>query len=77
MILETGKAGKAICRVVKDEDVQVLVLGSRGKSSIRRTLMGSVSSYCVHHAHVPVVVVPRVDKLKHSEEESSSTDKGK
>ena len=70
-MLETGKAGKTICRVVKDEDVQLVVLGSRGKSSLQRTLMGSVSNYCVHHAHVPVLVVPHGERLRHHGQENN------
>jgi nucleotide-binding universal stress UspA family protein len=34
----------------------LLVVGSRGAGPIRQVLLGSVSSYCVHHAHCPVVI---------------------
>lgn len=33
-------------------------MGSRGLGTIRRTILGSVSDYVVHHANVPVVVCP-------------------
>lgn len=36
----------------------MIVMGSRGIGTIRRTFLGSVSDYCVHHAHIPVAVVP-------------------
>ena len=35
----------------------LIVTGSRGQGSIKRALMGSVSSSVVHHAHCPVMVV--------------------
>ena len=38
----------------------LLVLGSRGLGRIQQVAMGSVSRYCVEHAHCPAVVV-RVD----------------
>ena len=64
-MVETGNPGEVICSVAKDEEVDLLVVGSRGRGTIRRTLMGSVSTYCVHHAHVPVMVVPHADRHKH------------
>lgn len=50
--------GEVICKLAKDEKAQVVVIGCRGMGSLRRTFLGSVSSYCVHHAHIPVAVVP-------------------
>ncbi|MEU4445242.1 universal stress protein [Actinosynnema sp. NPDC050801] len=44
----------------------LLVVGSRGAGPIREVLLGSVSSYCVHHASCPVVVV-REPKPEHVE----------
>ncbi|XP_032228524.1 universal stress protein PHOS32 [Nematostella vectensis] len=48
----------SICDVAKREEVSMIVLGARGVGKIRRTVLGSVSDYVVHHAHVPVAVVP-------------------
>jgi nucleotide-binding universal stress UspA family protein len=39
-------------------DAALLVLGSGRKNVLARTLLGSVSEYCVRHSVVPVVVVP-------------------
>lgn len=44
-------------------DAAVLVVGSGRKSVLARTLLGSVSEYCVRHAAVPVVVVPDPARL--------------
>lgn len=41
------------------EDVDLLVVGSRGWGPARRVLLGGTAHHLVHHASCPVVVVPR------------------
>ena len=51
-----GSPAKALLDRAKDADA--LVVGSRGRGGFTGLLLGSVSQQCVHHARVPVVVVP-------------------
>lgn len=53
-----GKPGESICQLATDYDADQIVMGSRGCGTVRRTLIGSVSDYCVHHSGVPVTVIP-------------------
>ena len=50
------KAGEAIVETATEEKAQMVVMGTRGQGKVRRTLMGSVSDYVVHHAHCPVLI---------------------
>lgn len=51
-----GYPGPALVRAA--EGHALLVVGSRGRSALAETLLGSVTSYCVKHATVPVAVIP-------------------
>lgn len=48
--------GEGIVDVAKQEHAAMVVMGTRGMGTIRRTIMGSVSDYVVHHADMPVVI---------------------
>ncbi|PAA51943.1 hypothetical protein BOX15_Mlig021959g1, partial [Macrostomum lignano] len=51
-------AGPSIVQVAHEEAAELIVMGSRGSGLLRRTFLGSVSDYVLHHSHVPVIVVP-------------------
>jgi nucleotide-binding universal stress UspA family protein len=40
------------------ENSRLLVVGCRGRGSVHRLVLGSVSHYCTLHARCPVLVVP-------------------
>ncbi|WAR25520.1 YQA3-like protein [Mya arenaria] len=51
-----GKPGEVICRISEEEKCVLVVTGTRGLGTVRRTFLGSVSDYIIHHSHVPVLV---------------------
>ncbi|XP_056000477.1 universal stress protein in QAH/OAS sulfhydrylase 3'region-like [Ostrea edulis] len=51
-----GKPGEAVVHEAHAQGADVVICGTRGHGKLRRTFMGSVSDYIVHHSHVPVVV---------------------
>uniref|UniRef100_A0A1I8G217 Usp domain-containing protein n=1 Tax=Macrostomum lignano TaxID=282301 RepID=A0A1I8G217_9PLAT len=50
--------GQAIVKIAKEEKVDFIVMGTRGMGAIKRTFVGSVSDYVLHHARKPVIIVP-------------------
>lgn len=54
-----GKPGEAICTAIKECKADLVVMGSRGLGAIRRTFVGSVSDYVLHHSHMPVIICPK------------------
>jgi len=54
-----GRPGELIVEMAEKEKVTMIVVGTRGFGLLRRTIMGSVSDYVLHHAHCPVVICRR------------------
>jgi nucleotide-binding universal stress UspA family protein len=52
-----GQPAKAICDYARDNDVDLVVIGSRGHSAFTELVLGSVSSQVVHHAPCAVTVI--------------------
>jgi nucleotide-binding universal stress UspA family protein len=52
-----GLAAKSICEVAADRGVRLVIIGAHGWGRIGRLIHGSVSTYVLHHAPAPVLVV--------------------
>ncbi|ONK68857.1 uncharacterized protein A4U43_C05F16770 [Asparagus officinalis] len=55
MLLE-GDPKDVICQAAEEMHADLLVVGSRGLSMLRRAFLGSVSDYVAHHANCPVLI---------------------
>jgi nucleotide-binding universal stress UspA family protein len=53
----TGEAGESIVDAAAAERADLVVVGSRGRGSLGRAILGSVSDHVVRHAPCPVMVV--------------------
>ena len=54
-----GDPREALLEVARQEDVDLIVVGSHGRTGLEKLLMGSVSSHVVNHAPCSVLVVRR------------------
>lgn len=48
----------AIAARIAEEDVDLVVMGTHGRSGFERAILGSVAESVIHRSHVPVLVVP-------------------
>lgn len=55
-VTKEGAAGEAIVAIAEKEKANLIVTGTRGMGKLRRTFLGSVSDYVIHHAKCPVLV---------------------
>jgi nucleotide-binding universal stress UspA family protein len=62
--IEVGDVAPTVCRIAEELHVDVLVVGSHGRTGLERLLLGSVSEHIVRHAPCPVLVVRGVDHDK-------------
>ncbi|KAF8570811.1 hypothetical protein P879_03068 [Paragonimus westermani] len=53
-----SKSGSTIVRSIADHKADVVIMANRGLGAVRRTFLGSVSDYVLHHSLKPTVIVP-------------------
>ncbi len=56
-----GHAGFQILDCARRHEADLVVLGSRGLGGVKGLLLGSVTTYAVHHIRRPLLVVPDVE----------------
>lgn len=56
-VLRRGFAGLEIVKLAQ-AGYDLIVVGSRGRGPIRASLLGSTSTYVLHHSPCPVLIVP-------------------
>jgi nucleotide-binding universal stress UspA family protein len=66
-------AAHVIADLAREEDADVIVIGTRGHSPVAGILVGSVTQRLLHIAHCPVFVVPGGKHAEEAEHEREQT----
>ncbi|WP_372367373.1 universal stress protein [Candidatus Uabimicrobium sp. HlEnr_7] len=56
-LLENGKTGVKIVEAIESTQSDIAIIGSRGLGNLSSMVMGSVSSYVLHHTNKPLLIV--------------------
>ncbi len=62
-VVEIGLPYLKIVEYAKEEDFDLIVIGSHGSSGIKHLLLGSVADHVSHHSQKPILIV-KVEKDK-------------
>ena len=61
--ISLGRAAYAIQEEVEQKPGYLIIMGTRGRSTIERLLVGSTTSETIGHTHVPVVAIPEAARF--------------
>jgi nucleotide-binding universal stress UspA family protein len=61
-VIGEGKPGPRIVAIAEEEECDLIVMSTHGRSGIRRALLGSVASYVVNHVGNAAVLLVRPPK---------------
>jgi nucleotide-binding universal stress UspA family protein len=56
-VLRIGVPFLEIVKLAKEKEVDLIVMGTHGRTGLAHALIGSVAERVVHHAHCPVLTV--------------------
>ncbi len=59
ILARSADAAELILEAADREDVAMVIMGTQGKSGLKRFVLGSVAAEVVRRSSVPVLVVPR------------------
>lgn len=57
LLFNIGNPGSVLLSLAKENDCDLIVMGSRGRGALKSLLLGSVSAHLVSNAHCPVLVI--------------------
>jgi nucleotide-binding universal stress UspA family protein len=64
IIVKSGEVRQELLGVVDEKEIDLVVMGSRGRSYFERLLLGSVTERMLRKLHVPILTVSHLDPEK-------------
>jgi len=58
IVTKSGRAYQEIIRFAEEKDVDLIVMGTHGRTGVKHTLFGSVAEMVTRHSPIPVFVIP-------------------
>ena len=65
-VTKSGREDEEILEFAKKEKIDLIVMGTHGRTGIEHVFFGSVSEKVLRHSPIPVFVIPGKEKLEHS-----------
>ncbi len=56
-LLHAGDAGQVICWTAEDQDCDLIIMGTHGRTGLAHLLFGSTAEYVLQHARCPVLTI--------------------
>ena len=57
VVEQSDTVGKAIIDYAKNNNFDVIIIGTTGMDRVQKIFLGSVANYVIHHAHCSVFAV--------------------
>lgn len=64
IIVQGGEVRSELLGIVEDKEIDLIVMGTRGRSYLERMLLGSVTDRLLRKVHVPILTVSHLDPEK-------------
>ncbi len=66
VVTKSGREDEEIIEFAKKEKVDIIVMGTHGKTGFEHTFFGSVAEKVLRHSPFPIFVIPSREKLEQS-----------
>ena len=64
IVTKSGREENEILKLAKKENVDIIVMGTHGKTGIEHVFFGSVAEKVIRHSPLPVFIIPCKKKLE-------------
>lgn len=61
-VVKSGREDEEILKYAREENIDLVVIGTHGRTGLKHVLLGSVAEKTIRHSSIPVYVVPCKEK---------------